>query len=155
MISYTLSRFIVLLETISSALFAISEEKFSLKINSAKWSKREMLGHLADSAVNNHQRFMRVQYETIPTIRYNQNKWNLFNHYQQLPGKHIIHFRIIYNQLLLEIMKRVSEENLLKKCNAGNDKNATLPFLMDDYVFHVQHHLRQIVNGQSLTIFPS
>lgn len=136
----------MLLENIPSLLLEISEDLFSIKINSTKWSKKEILGHLIDSAANNHQRFIRVQYENIPTIKYDQNKWNELNHYQQLESKHIIQLWTIYNQHLLEILKRIPEENLGMELNVGNEINVTLQFLMDDYLLHLEHHLKQIVD---------
>jgi hypothetical protein len=146
MINNSANRLKVLLEIIPSMLFEISEEEFSAKLNSEKWSKKEILGHLIDSAANNHQRFIRVQYGNIPTIFYDQNKWNELNHYQDLQSKHIIHLWTIYNQHLLEVIKRIPENSLLKECNVGGKKNATLQFLIDDYVQHLEHHLTQITN---------
>lgn len=144
--SNSVNRLKVLLENIPSLLLEISEDLFSIKINSTKWSKKEILGHLIDSAANNHQRFIRVQYENIPTIKYDQNKWNELNHYQQLESKHIIQLWTIYNQHLLEILKRIPEENLGMELNVGNEINVTLQFLMDDYLLHLEHHLKQIVD---------
>jgi len=135
-----------LLVRIPSLLYEMDENEFSTKINPSKWSKKEILGHLIDSAANNHQRFIRVQYEEVPTIIYNQNKWNELNHYQQLESKHIIQYWIVYNKHLFEIMKRIPAENLLKKCNVGLQENVTLQFLMDDYVLHLEYHLKQIIN---------
>lgn len=144
--SNSVNRLKVLLANIPALLLEISEDLFSMKINSTKWSKKEILGHLIDSAANNHQRFIRVQYENIPTIKYDQNKWNELNHYQQLESKHIIQLWTIYNQHLLEILKRIPEENLGMELNVGNEINVTLQFLMDDYLLHLEHHLKQIVD---------
>ncbi len=144
--SNSVNRLKVLLENIPTLLLEISEDLFSMKINSTKWSKKEILGHLIDSAANNHQRFIRVQYENIPTIKYDQNKWNELNHYQQLESKHIIQLWTIYNQHLLEILKRMPEENMCLELNVGNEINVTLQFLMDDYLLHLEHHLKQIVD---------
>ncbi len=47
----------------------------SIKLFPNKWSKKEIIGHLINSATNNHQRFVRCQFETIPKIVYDQNKW--------------------------------------------------------------------------------
>jgi hypothetical protein len=135
-----------LLEIIPPLLLVISKEDFSLKSNPSKWCKKEILGHLIDSAANNHQRFIKAQYEKVPTIIYDQNKWNELNHYQQLESKNIIQLWTVYNQHLLEIMKRIPEENLLKKCNVGTQENVTLQFLIDDYVKHLEHHLKQIID---------
>lgn len=106
-------RLLELVESITPLLLKISEDELSFKKNASKWSKKQILGHLIDSVANNHQRFIRVQYENIPTLIYDQNKWNELNHYQQLESKHIIQLWTVNNQHLLEIMKRIPEENLL------------------------------------------
>lgn len=145
MIITSVNRLSYLLETIPMLLLVISEEEFSRKINLKKWSKKEILGHLIDSATNNHHRFIRTQYQNVPTIIYDQNKWIELNHYQQLNSKHVIQLWTIYNQHLLDVIKQIPQENLLRECNVGNEKNATLHFLIDDYVNHLEHHLQQIV----------
>jgi len=61
--------------TYSGKLGAVPEEAFSLEPGPGKWSKKEILGHLVDSAQNNIRRFVVAQYETLPTIRYDQDQW--------------------------------------------------------------------------------
>ncbi len=146
MTSNAINRLKLLLENIPSGLYEISEDEFAGKISPDKWSKKQILGHLIDSAANNHQLIIRVQYENTPTIFYDQNKWNELNHYQQLEGGHIIQLWTIYNRHLLEIIKRIPEDRLLRECNCGGEKNVTLQFLIDDYVVHLEHHLKQILN---------
>ncbi len=133
-----------LIEIIPSLLRKIKEPDFSLKPSTGKWSKKETLGHLIDSATNNHQRFIRTQFESIPTITYDQVNWNKYSNYQDMDPKHLIEFWTIYNQHLLEVIKRIPVENLQKKCNTGTD--VTLLWLIEDYVVHMEHHLHQIVN---------
>lgn len=145
MINNTINRLNLLLDKIPTLLLEISEQDFSFKLTPTTWSKKEILGHLIDSATNNHQRFIRVQYENSPTIVYDQIKWNALNHYQQLESTRIIHFWVIYNQHLLEVIKRIPESNLLKACNVGSENAVTLQFLIDDYVLHLEHHLKQVI----------
>lgn len=52
---------------------------------------------------------------------------------------------VIYNRQLAELIKNIPEENLSKECKSGDDKNLTLDFLINDYVEHLEHHLRQVV----------
>jgi hypothetical protein len=130
----TISRLQFLIDTIPSLLTEIDEVEFSEKPNLEKWSKKEIIGHLIDSATNNHQRFVRCQFENIPKIVYDQNNWNKFNYYQQINKKQIIEFWTIYNQ------------NLFKECTPSDDKNYTIGFLISDYVEHLEHHLQQIVS---------
>ena len=65
-----------------SLLNEITDQEFSYKISTEKWSKKEILGHLIDSAENNIQRFVRVQYENEPFIFYEQDEWVRIQDYQ-------------------------------------------------------------------------
>jgi hypothetical protein len=142
----SISRLQFLIDTIPSLLTEIEEMKFSEKQNLEKWSKKEILGHLIDSATNNHQRFVRCQFENIPKIVYDQNNWNKFNFYQQIDKSQIIEFWTIYNKQLVQLIKNISNENLLKECKTSDDKNYTIEYLISDYVEHLEHHLQQIVD---------
>lgn len=133
-----------LCSTIPELLTSIEDKSFNEKSNPDKWSKKEIIGHLIDSATNNHQRFVRGQFEDKPKISYDQNEWNKFNFYQQIDNNQIINFWTIYNKQLLELFKRIPEANLKYQCLVG-DKLFTLEFLMIDYVDHLEHHLKQVV----------
>lgn len=135
-----------LIKTIPGLLAGIAEAEFSVKIAPDKWSKKEILGHLIDSATNNHQRFIRGQFEHIPTISYDQNQWNKLNYYNEMSSKHIIQFWTIYNTHLLEIMQHIPLENLQKECRSADGNTHTIRFLINDYVAHLEHHLHQIVS---------
>lgn len=145
MIKASIHRLDYLCNTIPALLKAIKEKDLSYKPSPEKWSKKEILGHLIDSATNNHQRFVRVQFENTPSISYDQNNWNRHSHYNELSGEHLIAFWAIYNRHLLELIMRIPAENLQKESYTGGDKKVTLQWLIDDYVRHLEHHLRQIV----------
>jgi hypothetical protein len=74
-IDVSIQRLEYLLEVIPAKLSALNDGFFSQKTDPLKWSRKEILGHLIDSAANNHQRFIRIQYENEPVIFYDQNKW--------------------------------------------------------------------------------
>ncbi len=143
MIDKAISRLTYIIEKVPSILAEIGEEKMSLKPLPNKWSKKEIIGHLIDSATNNHQRFVRGQFETLPEIRYEQDKWNEYGFYQQIDSKQIISFWTIYNKQLIEIIKRIPTENLKRQIKVGENL-LTLDFLIADYVEHLEHHLRQV-----------
>ncbi len=126
-------------------LLEISDEEFSGKASPDKWSKKEILGHLIDSATNNHQRFIRVQFESNPEIVYDQNKWNKFNFYQEMESVQIINFWTIYNRQLIEIIKRIPKESMMKQVRVG-ESLLSLEFIIGDYVEHLEHHLKQIID---------
>ena len=143
MIDKAISRLTYIIEKVPSILAEIGEENMSLKPLPNKWSKKEIIGHLIDSATNNHQRFVRGQFETLPEIRYEQDKWNEYGFYQQIDSKQIISFWTIYNKQLIEIIKRIPTENLKRQIKVGENL-LTLDFLIADYVEHLEHHLRQV-----------
>ena len=144
MIEKAINRLNFIIDKVPNILSEISEENMSVKPLPTKWSKKEIIGHLIDSATNNHQRFVRGQFENIPEIRYDQNKWNEFNFYQEIDSNQIIRFWTIYNRQLLEIIGRISTENLKKQIKVG-DKSLTLEFLIVDYVEYLEHHLSQVI----------
>lgn len=145
MIRHAIERLIRITDEVPEQLVAMGEEKFSYKPSPDKWSKKEILGHLIDSAANNHQRFVRGQFEHHPEIRYDQNKWNEFNFYQEINSTLIINFWTVYNKQLIEIIKRIPAENLTRQVRVGEDL-LTLEFLITDYVEHMEHHLEQITD---------
>ena len=145
MIETAVKRLDYLCTIIPKLLSEVEEPYFSLKVTPEKWSKKEIIGHLIDSATNNHHRFVQIQFENQLLIPYDQNKWNESNFYQQIEGTQIIDFWTIYNKQLLEIIKRISEENLLKEFITIDNKKFTLSFLINDYVTHLEHHLRQVI----------
>ena len=86
------SRLLQLCDSIPGALSKISETKFNEKPAPGAWSKKEILGHLIDSATHNHQRFVRTQFEYIPKISYDGDQWVNHSHYQEMPSGHLIRF---------------------------------------------------------------
>ncbi|MDX1935962.1 MAG: DinB family protein [Flavihumibacter sp.] len=140
-----INRLEYLCNTIPALLTSIHNDTFSEKVSPDKWSKKEIIGHLIDSATNNHQRFVRVQFEDSPRIAYDQNRWNKYNFYQQIDGQQIIDFWTAYNRQILELIRRIPNENLKLVCRVG-DSFLTLDFLINDYVEHLEHHLKQVVS---------
>jgi hypothetical protein len=144
MILNSINKLKEIIETTPSILNNFSEETFNKKENLNKWSKKEILGHLIDSATNNHQRFVRGQFEDNPKITYDQNNWNKYNFYQEINSKQLIDFWKIYNIQLVEIMNKIEDKNLQKTIDV-NEKLLTLEFLIIDYVEHLEHHLKQLI----------
>jgi hypothetical protein len=144
MIEQSIERLDQILKTVPGLLTEIPETEFSYKPELTKWSKKEILGHLIDSATNNHQRFVRGQFEEGPAIKYDQNKWNEFSFHQLIESRQLISFWTTYNKQLLEIINRIPKNNLARQVKIG-DNFLTLEFLIVDYVQHLEHHLNQII----------
>jgi hypothetical protein len=133
-----------LLEHIPQRLRTIAENDFCRKESPEKWSKKEILGHLTDSAANNHHRFIRACYEQDPLIVYNQDEWNRLSVHQSMSSTHVIDFWELYNRHLLHILVFMEEENLSRTCKTGAEPK-TIDWLAHDYVRHLEHHLKQIL----------
>ena len=145
MIEKSIERLEFLCKTIPNLLTEIEGLTFNEKTRPEKWSKKEIIGHLIDSATNNHQRFVRGQFEETPIITYDQNKWNKSNYYQEIDRIQIISFWTIYNKQILELMKHIPKDKLKNRIKTSEENSFTIEFLFADYVEHLEHHLRQIL----------
>ncbi|MBB6502490.1 DinB family protein [Pedobacter cryoconitis] len=146
MITLAIERLQYLCNTIPGRLTEIDERGFSSKPAPDKWSKKEIIGHLIDSATYNHMRFVRGQFEDTPKIVYDQNNCNRFNYYDKINGQQLISFWHIYNLQLIELIKQIPVDSLQRRCYGGGETSYSLEFIFNDYVEHLEHHLRQIVN---------
>ena len=146
MTAQTIQRLLSLCDTVPPLLKGIDEAEFSRQPAPGKWSKKEILGHLIDSAANNHQRFVRGQFEDTPTIFYNQNEWVGRSRHSQFDTSQLIEFWTLYNRHLAMLVSLIPEGDLQKKCNTGKE-NHTLAWLFEDYVGHLEHHLEEIVEN--------
>ncbi|MCJ8014549.1 DinB family protein [Paenibacillus sp. KQZ6P-2] len=124
----------------------LSETEVSLRPQPHKWSKKEILGHLCDSALNNLQRFIRAQYEEQPqtVIKYAQDEWVRLMGYQELPLEHVLSLWVSLNTQVAAIIKNIPEEKLQSTYPFSDGKHVTLEWMIRDYVDHLEHHLRQI-----------
>jgi hypothetical protein len=145
MVQQSLSRLEYLCSNIPAKLIALTEDEFSKKPAPEKWSKKEILGHLIDSATNNHHRFVRAQFEDKPLIKYYADDWVNASQYQLMPTRHMVYFWQMYNLHIALLIKQMPEAMMEKECNDGDPVPHTLAWLFDDYVVHLEHHLRQIV----------
>ena len=139
----SIERLQFLCDTLPDLMNQMDDATFSKKDDPNKWSKKEILGHLIDSATNNHQRFIRAQFEHNPEIVYDQVNWNRFSYYQQMNSRELIQFWLSYNKHLISLIKNMPKESLSRTCSVAGDL-LTLEFLIDDYVVHLEHHLKQI-----------
>ena len=115
-----------ILDTIPSRLKEFSPAEFSLPQGEGKWSKKQIIGHLIDSATNNHQRFVRGQFEDKPAIGYDQEKWNDFSYYDQMDGHQVISFWEDYNRFLIALITRIPASLLTRECTMSDGSTCTI-----------------------------
>jgi hypothetical protein len=124
----------------------IGEQDFSAKPLPHKWSKKEVLGHLIDSAQNNLRRFICGQYESEPPIiTYQQDFWVMSNQYQSMHKQDVIDLWRLLNLRICSVLENMPRENYSKEINTGSLH--TLQWVAEDYVKHLKHHLNQIISG--------
>ncbi|HEY1871961.1 MAG TPA: DinB family protein [Chitinophagaceae bacterium] len=126
------------------ALQFIKESEYSFKPSPIKWSKKEILGHLIDSAQNNIRRFIVAQYESRPKIVYTQDKWVSITNYQDYNLPDLISLWYLLNQHLCHLLKSLPEGMEEKECMT--EESHTIKWLAQDYIKHLLHHLNQILN---------
>lgn len=110
------------------------------------WTGRAIVGHMIDSAANNHQRFVRAAIDgsyTGPT--YKQQEWVDMHGYLHQPWTRLLNWWETYHQILTAVVSVITEEQLLAPCKVGDDPQVTLEFLITDYLDHQRHHLRQLI----------
>jgi hypothetical protein len=152
-----LSDFRQTIETASLRLLHISEEQSATPKAQGKWSPKQIIGHLIDSASNNHQRFVRAQFtDDLVFPSYQQEEWVRAQRYDQEPWEQLVQLWKHYNKHLLHLMSVVPEEvrtRLRDKHNlpqtawqtVAENHPVTLEYFMRDYVEHLKNHLRQIL----------
>jgi len=110
------------------------------------WSKKEILGHLIDSASNNHQRFVRAQLAaSLETPSYEQERWVAAQSYATESWPDLVNFLLLYNRHLLHIIQTMPEESLPVPCVIGGSDPVPLSEVISSYVDHLEHHLGQIL----------
>ncbi len=105
-----------------------------------------MLGHLIDSACNNHQRFIRLQQsKEVSFPVYEPNEWVDRGGYNDVTWQLLIDLWANYARVLAALVERVPE-NLM--ANRWKEMGLTLKLIADDNVVHMNHHLKQIVEDR-------
>lgn len=131
-------------------LKAVDDKEFSSKPNPEKWSKKEELGHLIDSAQNNIQRFIRVQYEEQVHIMYHPDNWVMMNDYQHKETKDVIELWYLLNKQIISILEKIPADKYDALMCFSKDATIrhSVEFIAEDYVQHLTHHLESIVKDK-------
>lgn len=133
------------------ALQGISEEEAGVKPQPAKWSKKEILGHLIDSASNNQHKFVRAMAQPhLDFVGYAQDSWVAQQAYNNRPWQEIVAFWYAYNLHIAHIIESVNPHYLQHTISIEGSEPFTLGFIMEDYVEHLKHHLKAILPDTGL-----
>jgi hypothetical protein len=126
----------------------IPENEASRKPAAEKWCKKEVLGHLFDSAANNHQRFVRALLaDELVFPGYVQNDWVRAQEYAGESWELMVDLWSALNRHLAHVVDRIPAAKLSMQCRIGENAPVTLEALIADYIRHMVHHLAQIEAG--------
>src|SRR5688500_123665 len=145
---------LAVIDAATPQLMAIGDDGSARRLAPGKWSPREIVGHLIDSASNNHQRFVRAQLkEDLIFPGYEQDAWVALQRYQDVPWQELVPLWAAFNRHIAHVMAAAPAETRMKPRKAHNlhqlaskpvpeDVPATLDYFMRDYVGHLEHHVR-------------
>ena len=129
----------------AEALSILSETEADKSYRDGGWSRKQLIGHLIDSASNNHQRFVRAQQVSFLEFpKYEQESWVSLQNYKQAPWPELVDFWRLYNHHLARVIRTVSPDKLQVGCKVGPSEPMNLGDLIKDYLRHVKHHLGQL-----------
>jgi hypothetical protein len=135
----------------------LTEKEFSQKTRPDKWSRKEVVGHLIDSAQNNLRRFICGQYETTPPhIIYEQEFWVKANGYGNMNSHDVIHLWKLINLQICTVLRSMPATNHTRECDTGRGTESlhSLEWLAKDYVKHLKHHINQVIPGSFNITYP-
>ena len=128
-------------------LNCLSDETIEARPNPGDWSVKEIVGHLIDSASNNHQRFVRLQVSDgliLPDYSQDNDTWVSIQSYQEAPWDELLALWRYFNLHLSRVIRGVNEACINHIWVVDEDTSITLGELMVDYLRHLKDHLRQV-----------
>jgi hypothetical protein len=134
-----------LLQRVPGRLQKLSPDAVESRPSQSAWSPKEELGHLLDSAANNHQRIVRAQLVDNPAMPgYEQNRWVAVHAYQRRGWGELIELWCALNRQLLAAAEAVPNSAWSRPLTVDGSEPLTLQFVFEDYVEHMLHHLQHI-----------
>ncbi|MBL7994591.1 DinB family protein [bacterium] len=144
------------LENAAGRLQQLSDEQSRISKTPGKWSAKQIMGHLVDSAGNNHQRFVRAQFkDDLVFPGYEQEEWVKVQNYETENWRELIQLWKSYNLHIIHVAENIPVDILRKKRVKHNlhqiawktipeEEAVTLEYFIRDYVGHLKNHLEQI-----------
>lgn len=134
-----------LLEVWRDKLLQLDSQRVHNKPAPDRWSLSEVVGHLIDSACNNHQRFVRAQHcDELEFPKYDQNTWAAAANYRGAEWQSLVQLWYHYNRQLAVLIRHIPASELATVCKITQYEPCTLAYLVHDYVDHLQHHLQKM-----------
>jgi DinB superfamily len=111
-------------------------------------TRKQIVGHLLDSAANNRQRFVRTSTDgKFEGPNYAQDAWVAAHGYDSQPWATLLDWWETEHEILMAVVDHIPEDRLEASCVVGGEATVTLLFLIEDYVPHQRWHLKQLMSG--------
>jgi len=134
--------------TADALLASIGESRASEAFRPGGWRRKEVLGHLLDSAANNHQRFVRAALDGhYEGPGYAQEEWVRLHAYAELPWQVLLASWRDRNATLTRLVTRIGAQSLQAPCQIDGEPAVPLQAVIEDYLRHLEHHVEQIAGG--------
>ncbi len=132
-------------ERASARFRSWTEADVTRERGAGKWIRKEILGHLIDSAANNHERFVRAQFTSpLSWPGYDQEAWVRLHRYRERSWIELVDLWVSLNRQVAAVIEFVPAERLQTPCIIGGQEPNPLDWWMRDYLRHLKHHLEQI-----------
>jgi hypothetical protein len=139
------TRFELDIADIHTALLALPPGLAATPWRAAGWTRKQIVGHLCDSAANNRQRFVRASIDgQYAGPGYAQDAWVDLHGYADLDWQTLLEWWRVEHEILKAVVSRIPADRLETSCTVGDNTPVTLRFLIEDYIAHQKHHLKQI-----------
>ena len=121
-----------------------------------KWSRKQIIGHLIDSASNNHQRFVRgVETRGGKFPGYDQEFCVQLQRPNEAPWSVLVDLWSSYNRYLSHVIAALPAEAAGYPMQVGTNSEVDLLWIAVDYVEHLKHHVNQLLGPRFESTYPN
>jgi hypothetical protein len=140
------------LDALYAVLLSLPPELADTPWRAGGWTRKQIIGHMLDSAANNRQRFVRAAADgSFAGPNYAQEPWVAAHGYAEQPWDTLLRWWQVEHEILAAVVDRIPAERLEASCVVGDDAPVTLRFLIEDYLHHQRGHLAQLAPEAAAT----
>jgi len=136
------------LDTLLAVLLGLAPELAGTPWRAGGWTRKQIVGHLLDSAANNRQRFVRAATDgSYAGPKYAQDAWVAAHGYAEQEWETLLRWWQAEHEILAAIVDNIPEDRLSAECVVGDNAPVTLRFLIEDYLDHQRWHFAQLTGA--------